>query len=460
MILVRFLLALKRLIYAVIITILRPIFAIFKFLLTKPLIKLYHLIFKLKKSSLVESPWHVLVRQRALHVLVFCLTLFIITSNVLNFSKDSANANASAQANQTIISHLVKNEFSAATDEGTLIEETSNLRQIMASGKEKYQNLKDAILNRPWISDVVDEESDLTYNDEALINNSPLNPGGSSDQDTNITNPDNTAPAAPPVSRSEAISYTVGNGDTISSIANKFRITINTILWSNNLTAFSLIRPGDKLTILPVSGTLYTVKSGDTVGRVALKFGVEENSIFQYNNIKSANGLVIGKSIIIPGGKKIDENSDVTVVKKTVVSQVSDAVAVIEKLVNPKQAPESNTRLLWPTEGHRITQYYSWRHTAVDIANKIGTPIYAAAAGTVVFAGWSTGYGNNTVIDHGNGMKTRYAHASKLFFNVGDHVERGEEIEAMGSTGWSTGPHVHFEVIINGVKYNPLNYIR
>ena len=292
MILVKSLLALKRLIYAVIITILRPIFIIFKFLLTKPLIKIYHLIFKLRKSGLVESPWHVLVRQRALHVLVFCLTLFIITSNVLNFSKDSANANASAQANQTIISHLVKNEFSATTDEGTLIEETSNLRQIIASGKERYQNLKDAILNRPWISDVADEENDLTYNDEALINSNPLSPGGDGDSNTTIV-----AGNTPPVSRSEIISYTVGNGDTISSIANKFRISVNTILWSNNLTAFSLIRPGDKLSILPVSGTLYTVKSGDTVGRVALKFGVEENSIFQYNNIKNANGLVIGKNI-------------------------------------------------------------------------------------------------------------------------------------------------------------------
>ena len=116
--------------------------------------------------------------------------------------------------------------------------------------------------------------------------------------------------------------------------------------------------------------------------------------------------------------------------------------------------------MAWPTVGARITQYFSWRHVGVDIANKTGTPLYAADAGVVEFAGWATGYGNSIVINHGGGKKTRYGHASKLFVKVGDEVEKGENIAAMGSTGWSTGPHLHFEVMINGAKYNPLNYIR
>ena len=455
MLLVKSLIVIKRLIYGIIITVFRPIFWLFKFLFTKPLIKLYHLIFKFKKSGLAESPWHELIRRRALHVLVFCLTSALIFSNILNYNKDSANA--STQASKTIVSHLARNEFSTITDESTLIEETSNLRQIIASSHEKYRDLKDVILNRPWISDVSDDNTDLAYTDGALINDMPINPNEDNTPAETVT-PGGSSVA---VNRSEITYYVVNNGDTISSIANKFRISINTILWSNNMTAFSLIRPGDKLTILPVSGTVYTVKSGDTVGKVAMKFGVEESSIFQYNNIRSANSLVIGKTIIIPGGKKIsDDATTIATIKKTNTGKSSNAVAVIEKLINPKKAPESGTALLWPTEGHRITQYYSWRHTAVDIANHVGTPLYAAKAGTVEFAGWSTGYGNNVVINHGGGMKTRYAHASKLFVKVGDEVDRGEEIAAMGSTGWSTGPHIHFEVMINGVKYNPLNYIR
>ena len=114
----------------------------------------------------------------------------------------------------------------------------------------------------------------------------------------------------------------------------------------------------------------------------------------------------------------------------------------------------------WPTVGHRITQYYSWRHRAVDIANKTGTSIYAADAGTINVVGWGKGYGNQIVINHGGGKKTRYAHLSKFYVKRGQKVGKGETIAAMGSTGWSTGPHVHFEVIINGKKYNPLNYTK
>lgn len=372
--------------------------------------------------------------------------MFITSSNLINLNR--ASANVATEANKTIVSHLIKNEFNTISEDDTLIEESGNLRQMLAAGKEKYNGLR-AIINRPWISDDSEENTDETYANGALINALSLNPGE--------TNDNNNNPSLASASRSEIIYYTVDQGDTISSIANKFKISVNTILWSNNLTAFSLIRPGDKLSILPVSGAVYTVKSGDTVGKIALKFGVEENSIFQYNNIKSANGLVIGRTIVIPGGRKISET---VAIKKINTNKTSNAVAVIEKLINPKKAPASNTSMAWPTEGHRISQYYSWRHTGLDIANKVGTPLYAAEAGTVEFAGWSNGYGNNILINHGGGKKTRYAHASKLFVKVGEEVDRGEQIAAMGSTGWSTGPHIHFEVMVNGVKYNPLSYIR
>lgn len=448
MVLVKSLIVIKRLIYGVVTTILRPIFVIFKFLFTKPLIKLYHLIFKLRKSGLAESPWQELVKRRALHVLVLLLTLFMIVSNVINYRKETDNP--AKLANKTIISHLVKNEFSAMTDDSDLVEETLNLKQLLASSREKYRDLRTVIQNGLTISE--DEgNSQLAYSPDFLVSGSPF--GQASGDNTQTVSTEQ-----PLQNRSTITYYIVGDGDTISSIAKKFGISVNTVLWSNNLTAFSLIRAGNKLTILPISGVTYVVRSGDTVGKIARNFGIEENKIFQYNSIKSANSLVIGQTIIIPGGKQIPAGS--TTVARVISSKANNVVAVIEKLVNPRKAPDSGSAMLWPTVGHRITQYFSWRHTGLDIANKVGTPLYAAADGKVEFSGWSNGYGNNIVINHGGGKKTRYAHASKLFVKVGDSVDRGEQIAAMGSTGWSTGPHIHFEVMINGTKYNPLSYIK
>lgn len=442
MILIKSLIAIKRLVYGILMLIFKPLFLVFKFLLTKPLIKLYYLIFKLKKSGLAENSWQELVRRHALHLLVFSLTVISTLSNIINIGKDTENP--AKLANKTIVSHLIRNEFNTITDENDLIEEKANMRQVLAAGHERYRDLKTVISGKLQFEN--DSLAYLADNRDFLISGSPFKELSDGGEGIGVA-----------ASRSEIIYYTVQQGDTISSISKKFGISVNTILWSNNLTAFSLIRIGDKLSILPVSGVTYTVKSGDTVGKIARTFGIDEDKIFQYNNIKSANGLVIGQNIIVPGGSKIKAAPTIA---RTSSSKANNAVAVIEKLVNPKKAPASSGAMAWPTNGHRITQYYSWRHTGLDIANKIGTPLYAVESGTVEFSGWSNGYGNNVVINHGGGKKTRYAHASKLYVKVGESVERGEQIAAMGSTGWSTGSHIHFEVIVNGVKYNPLSYIK
>ena len=130
----------------------------------------------------------------------------------------------------------------------------------------------------------------------------------------------------------------------------------------------------------------------------------------------------------------------------------------------PKPANASATggaTLLWPTPGHVITQYYGWRHTGLDVDGTLASPLYASESGTVTIAGWhSGGYGLQVMIKHDNGMVTRYAHASKLFVKVGDRVTRGQTIAMMGSTGRSTGSHLHYEVYVNGRRQNPLSYIR
>ena len=162
---------------------------------------------------------------------------------------------------------------------------------------------------------------------------------------------------------------------------------------------------------------------------------------------------VVGQKLIIPGGRKI-----YTASSQTARGASAGSITDLFKPENLKSIVSN--KLAWPTVGARITQYYSWRHHAIDVANKTGTPIYATDAGVIEVAGWGTGYGNQIVIDHGGGRKSRYAHMSKFYVKKGQAVKKGQVIGAIGSTGRSTGPHLHFEYIINGVKYNPLNYLK
>ena len=255
-----------------------------------------------------------------------------------------------------------------------------------------------------------------------------------------------------PRTRTEIIYYTIKSGDSVSTIAEEFNISVNTILWENNLSSYSLIRPRNQLAILPTTGITHKVSRGENLSFISSQYGVEAEKIAETNNLGEDNRLSVGQKLIIPGGSKLRYASQTTS-RYTGISAIKDLVA-------PSGAtPVSGNKMNWPTVGHRISQYYSWRHSGLDIANKKGTPIYAADTGTVEKVGWSTGYGNTIVINHGGGKKTRYAHLSKFYVEKGQKVNKGKTIGAMGSTGWSTGSHLHFEVIINGRKYNPLNYI-
>lgn len=247
--------------------------------------------------------------------------------------------------------------------------------------------------------------------------------------------------------RTEIIDYLVQSGDTISTIAQKFGININTVLWANNLSYTSLIKPGQVLKILPVNGLTHQVKKGDNLTTIAKKYQADIQKILEFNKLANAEDVKIGEIIIIPEGIK----------PATFVPQPA---ATIKSIFTPPATPLTGTKLQWPIDSQYITQYFGWRHTGIDISGKSGSLIYAAENGKVERAGWTRGYGYNIVINHGNGLKTLYAHASKLYVSVGESVSRGQAIAAVGSTGWSTGPHLHFEIIVNGVKKNPLNYVR
>lgn len=262
--------------------------------------------------------------------------------------------------------------------------------------------------------------------------------------------------------RDKVVNYTVESGDSLSSIAYQFDVSVATVLWANNLSERSTIRPGDVLKIPPASGVMYKVKNGDNLKKIATTFKASVIDIVNFNHLdEDGSDLKSGEEIMIPGGKPV---SVVVVSKPTrpvIVSQSGGSVAVP---AGSRQAPGS-AGFVWPAGVHVVTQYFSWKHNALDIAGPMSTPIYAAKSGTVTISqcGWNGGYGCYVVIDHGDGFSTRYGHNSRLLVVPGEYVETGQTIALMGNTGnvrGVTGIHSHFEVRINGRAVNPLGYVR
>ncbi len=414
---------------------------LFKDIFYKILVKIYYGIFKLKKNELANNAVSEVSKNHLVYFFVFSLTTLFVFANLIDQSKAGS---LEIKISKTVVAALIPADLGARPDEELIKESGITANSLMADRKKNQDNSSFLDKQDGLISVDDDDTTSLAFNDSGDMIIKPLFTGAvSSSADT------------PAAQRTETIYYTVQNGDAVSTIARRFGITVNTILWSNNLNSFSLIRPGDSLAILPTSGILYTVKSGDTITKVAAKYGVDVQKVLSANNISA--GLKAGQKIILPGAKKLSEQS--SLVART---QSKSGLSVISNLIKAPAVKAGGGKMAWPTGGYRITQYFSWRHNGVDIGNKVGTPIYAADDGVVEISqgGYNGGYGNTIVINHGGGYKTRYGHASKLFVKVGDVVEKGENIAAMGSTGRSTGSHLHFEVLINGIRYNPLNYIK
>ncbi len=258
--------------------------------------------------------------------------------------------------------------------------------------------------------------------------------------------------------RENNVMHEVMSGETIGAIAQTYGISIETILWANNLTTRSYIRPGDKLKIPPTTGVLHKVQRGDTIGKIAKKYGAVESEIIKVNRLQTnGSDIVIGEELIIPNGRP--QQAAVTVPKTTAqrTTPLRDVSAPPPSIAEP-----AGSGYIWPAGVRRITQYFGLRHTGVDIAGPIGTPLYAARGGRVIKSqcGWNGGYGCYVIIDHGGGVTTLYGHSSKLYAEVGDQVGQGDVIALMGTTGRSTGPHLHFEVRVNGSRDNPLKYVR
>ncbi len=226
--------------------------------------------------------------------------------------------------------------------------------------------------------------------------------------------------------------YVVREGDTLSQIADMFGVSINTIKWSNDFKQGSTISPGQVLVILPISGVQYEVKSGDTIASIAKKFSGDAEEILQFNGLESET-LAVGESIIIPHGE-IPASKTQTTKSGSVIATGSGATI--------------SGYFARPISGGTRTQGIHG-YNGVDLASYYGAEIYASAGGEVIISregGWNGGYGSYIVIRHSNGTQTLYAHLSQNLVGVGQQVAQGQVIGAMGSSGRSTGTHLHFEV--------------
>ncbi len=249
--------------------------------------------------------------------------------------------------------------------------------------------------------------------------------------------------------RADILEYIVKDGDTLANIAKTFGVDTDSIMWLNKGISEKKLKPGTALKIPPVTGVIHIVKSGETIYSVAKRYNVSAQAVvdFPFNEFTNDEtfALAIGQQLVVPDGEMPDE---------PILSPRSNLATTLTPNAGAVSATGS---WIWPAAG-RITQPFKPWHKGIDIANSAGGAILAADSGTVVVASWldNTGYGNRVMIDHGNGLKTLYAHMSGFSVVVGQTVKRGDKLGMMGSTGRSTGTHLHFEIRTGSGNMNPL----
>ncbi|PJA40673.1 hypothetical protein CO178_01755 [candidate division WWE3 bacterium CG_4_9_14_3_um_filter_34_6] len=248
----------------------------------------------------------------------------------------------------------------------------------------------------------------------------------------------------------EPIEHVVASGETLTSIGKYYGISMESVKYANNL-ATNVLKEGTVLIIPPVEGTLHTVKKGDTIASLAKKYNVPSQSIVDFNYLDAPYELLAGQIITIP-------KAQIPSTQKFYASSNSYEVGAYGVIPYAQNAVKGTGNFQWPLSGI-ISQGFHAYHPALDIAANSGN-IVAADEGTVIRAGWwQGGYGNAVQLDHGNGFVTTYAHMSVISVSAGQSVSKGEKLGVVGSTGRSTGPHVHFTIQFNGKYLNPLSQL-
>jgi murein DD-endopeptidase MepM/ murein hydrolase activator NlpD len=241
--------------------------------------------------------------------------------------------------------------------------------------------------------------------------------------------------------------YKVTQGDTVSGIAEKYSLSMGSIIAFNQLNEAWNLRSGKILKIPNMDGVPYTIQKGDTISSIAVKMKVPQNAILDANDLLSEN-IPAGKVIFIPGGK-MDANALSRAIKRPVVE-----------------------KMIYPVNNRRVTSNFGWRedpvnpvsgqmtfHRAVDLAGRMGDPVKAALKGTVLHVDNNRNLGNFIILKHGE-YQTLYAHLSAVLVKAGEEISQGQLIGKVGETGYTTGPHLHFEVFRNGTRINPLEILR
>lgn len=233
------------------------------------------------------------------------------------------------------------------------------------------------------------------------------------------------------------VRYRVRSGDSLSSIARRYGVSVCTLVESNGLSDPDFLRVGTEILIPPVDGLLYEVVAGDTIWSIANRYGVDVGGIIRHNGIRDPGMIGVGEKLILPGVRNLRKAAH-------------------------ELSHRGSPGLSWPLRG-RITSEFGMRwgrfHSGIDIAAAHGTAIKAAAPGTVSMVGFAGGYGLMVTLSHDNGTATLYAHASRVLVKVDQRVRRGQTIALVGNTGNSTGPHLHFEVIVGGRSVDPLKHL-
>jgi murein DD-endopeptidase MepM/ murein hydrolase activator NlpD len=273
--------------------------------------------------------------------------------------------------------------------------------------------------------------------------------------------------------RTEVIDYEIQEGDTIFSIAERYGLKPETIAWSNDRSIIGGLRPGRIINIMPVDGAYWTVPSEQTIAQIATQFRVDPYAIIdsEFNDLFGATpetALPTGTRVVVPGG----EAEVITWTARVETRDTSTSGAQNSSTSGSGQVnfepgdpgscgwvdnPGNPGTWVYPMNpgSYQWTRGYSSYHTGVDLSGTPGTPVMAANGGTVVFAGWNTyGYGNTVVLVHGPFM-TLYAHMSAINVGCGQYVGAGQVVGAVGSTGNSSGPHLHFEIRYNNVTQDP-----
>ncbi|WKZ28730.1 MAG: peptidoglycan DD-metalloendopeptidase family protein [Patescibacteria group bacterium] len=419
-----------------------PFVFLWKVFLRRAAFLAYQALLRLKISATTFLPpmrrtfFAIFGHRYVVHAVVAVIAVFVSTSNIYAHS-------ASTDAGQEVKQAMFFDLFNVSTDE--YISPDSN----DVNAESQLNMVLDGSATSTPIAFAVPERMPPSTYDQSGV----AVPGliGGTDEPV--------APEDEQLAISKPSIYVVQQGDTVSSIAQRYGVSVNTILWANNLTARSVLRLGQKLTILPVTGVLHTVKRGETLGGIAKQYGSDVERILAVNRVSSPSQIQIGEELVIPEGRP-------PVVARAPAPAAPPRLGDVRDVFKPPvEAPPNQVAdgvdLVWPTDQKRINQYFKARHSGLDINGTLSNAVYSVDAGIVTFSGWNSGgYGNMILVDHGNGMITRYAHHSKLFVKVGDQVTKGQTIGMVGSTGRSTGPHLHFELYVNGRRVNPLTYYK